>query len=218
MKRILSKHKEYWSDRGFLTSAFVGLIALLGSFVVNYRAGIYATRQVSNKVTDLFLDHLPTWNVSFIFVDGILLFIVVLAVLLLLDPKRIPFTLKAIALFVLVRSIFITLTHIAPEVPSYAFWQQVGDNDILPMFTFGGDLFFSGHTGLPFLAALIFWDRAWLRNIFIVSSLIFGASVLLGHLHYSIDVFAAFFITDSVFRISTRWFRKDYARSNAPSA
>jgi len=44
----------------------------------------------------------------------------------------------------------------------------------------------------------------------LAASLIFGAAVLFGHLHYSIDVFAAFFITYAIFHIAQKFFPKDY--------
>jgi hypothetical protein len=58
---------------------------------------------------------------------------------------------------------------------------------------YGGDLFFSGHTGLPFLAALAFWHIPTLRIFYLASTWYFGTVVLLGHYHYSIDVLAALF-------------------------
>ena len=81
--------------------------------------------------------------------------------------------------------------------------------DISKKLTSGGDLFFSSHTGLPFLAALLFWEHKIYRYIFLALSLIFGAVVLLGHLHYSIDVFSAFFITYGIYHISRTFFKKD---------
>jgi len=205
MERLKNNYKEVWRKEGFILSVLTGLLFLVASLAINYIAGNYATERASNPVTDIILDNLPVMNTEFIFVNGLFIFLAFVAWLLLKEPKKLPFALKSIALWVVVRSIFITLTHLGP-FPGNDF-----DNytDIIKNFTFGGDLFFSGHTGLPFLIALLFWENKHLRNAFIAVSLIFGASVLLGHLHYSIDVFAAFFITDGTYRISEKLFKKD---------
>jgi len=76
--------------------------------------------------------------------------------------------------------------------------------------TSNADLFFSGHTGYPFLCALISWKQKYLRYFFILSSVFFGTISLLGHYHYTIDVFAAFFITYGIYQISLNLFKKEY--------
>jgi hypothetical protein len=90
------------------------------------------------------------------------------------------------------------LTHVAPFEAHYTY--DFGER-ITNMF-FGADQFFSGHTGLPFLGALAFWGIPKLRYFFLGSSLFFALIVLLGHLHYSIDVASAFFITYGIFHIA----------------
>ena len=122
------------------------------------------------------------------------------------EPKKIPFAIKSIALFVLVRSVFVTLTHLgvssAVLPPDFA-------SNFIKRFMYGGDRFFSGHTGLPFLMALIFWKNKRLRIFCIVSALFFGAVVLMVHVHYSIDVLAAFFITYTIYHLAEAFFKKD---------
>lgn len=206
MRRLIENHKEFWQKTELAVSATIGVLFLLISLIVNYYAGNYATIRASNSVTDLILDNIPTINTEIIFVEGIFIFLMFIAWLLIKEPKRIPFTLKSIALFVIIRSVFIILTHIGPSPDP----TPIISGNFIGKFTFGGDLFFSGHTGLPFLMALIFWQNKRLRIGFIIAAIFFGAAVLLGHLHYSIDVFAAFFITDGIFRISEKMFRKDY--------
>jgi hypothetical protein len=76
---------------------------------------------------------------------------------------------------------------------------------------YGSDLFFSGHTGMPFLAALAFWHIVPWRIFYLMLTAFFGSVVLLGHYHYSIDVLAALFITHGVFQASCWLFRRDYA-------
>lgn len=76
--------------------------------------------------------------------------------------------------------------------------------------TSSNDLFFSGHTGLPFLFALIFWKYKIPRYVFTVSSGIAGVAVLLSHVHYTIDVLGAYFITYTIYVISKKIFKKEY--------
>lgn len=203
MKRIATKYKEAY-NREFVISFAVGILALIISLVINYYAGIYATKSASNSVTDIILSNIRVYNVDDMFVYGPLIFWVFVSAVLLLKPKTIPFTIKSIALFVIIRSISICLTHIGP-FPT----KVLLESNALKDFTFGGDLFFSAHTGLPFLMALVFWKDIKLRILFIASSLFFGTVVLLGHLHYSIDVFSAFFITYTIFHLSEMFFKKD---------
>lgn len=206
MNRIISKHKAYWSQKSFLFSAILAVLFLILSLVVNYAAGNYATRIASNGVTDIILDNVPIMDVDGIFIYGAILFGLFTIVLLIKEPKQIPFIIKSIAMFVFVRAIFISLTHIGP-ISSQA---PLDPNIIFRNLMFGADYFFSGHTGLPFLMALAFWQNKYLRGIFLATSVIFGVSALLGHYHYSIDVFAAFFISYGIFHIAKKFFAKDY--------
>lgn len=179
---------------------------LAAAILINFQAGTYATEKASNPVTDLILDNIPVFQLDGTFIYGAFILWVFFTFICLKNPRVIPFSLKSVAFFTLVRSLFISLTHIAP------FPTQISIDvkyNLLEKLTFGGDLFFSGHTGLPFLLALIFWDNFRLRIIFISSSILFGAVVLLGHLHYSIDVLAAFFISYGIFRMCEIIFKKD---------
>ena len=206
MSSFIEKHRYHWSQKTFSTSTAFGLLLLLASLIINYNAGLYATKNASSSVTDIFLDNFPAVNVDFLFVDGIFIFILFVGSLLMLRPKFIPFILKSTSVFFIIRSISISLTHIGPSPDQ----SPIIINNINKFFVFGGDLFFSGHTGLPFLMALIFWNYKHLRYFFISLSVAAGITVLLGHLHYSIDVFAAFFMTYGIFKMSQALFKKDY--------
>ena len=211
-----------WTPSRVVVSALWGILFLVISLIINYFAGLYATTHVSNPVNDLILDHLPSLNVDGIFIyefiSGPLMwvsFFVFVVILLSYRPRRIPFVLKSFSLFIVVRSFFIILTHLAPSLEQ----APLDTNSfIVNTFTFTGDLFFSGHTGLPFLMALVFWDEEILRWTFMLLSFFFGAIVLLGHFHYSIDVFAAFFITFGIYHLSTRLFKKDFHLFNSTAS
>ena len=199
------KWKEAFKDKRFLTSLLIGFLYLAISLYINFVAGTYATERASLPVTDIILSNTRVYDVDLIFIYGPLVLFVFVIALILYNPKKIPFTLKSIALFTVIRSIFISLTHLGPFPTGVI----TASSNFIGKFTFGGDLFFSGHTGLAFLMALLFWQNKTLRYIFLVYSFFIGVIVLLGHYHYSIDVLAAFFITYSIFHIAIYFFKKD---------
>lgn len=205
IRKLRYEYGLYLRNWKFIESLLSSLVLFATSLLINFYAGIYALESASNSVADIILSNIRVFDVDFIFVYGSVVLWIFVIYFLLLEPRRIPFTLKSMGLFILVRSLFVSLTHIGP-FPSHII---ITPSIFLKDFTTGGDLFFSGHTGLPFLLALIFWDSVYLRLIFMVSSFVFGVVVLLGHLHYSIDVFAAFFITYTIYHIAEIFFAKD---------
>ena len=59
------------------------------------------------------------------------------------------------------------------------------------------------------MAALVFWENKKIRIFCLIATIISGIVVLVSKSHYSIDVFAAPFITYSIFKISEKFFKKD---------
>ncbi len=202
---LLQLYKTLFNKPGFVRSTVQGAAFLAASLIAIFAAVSYATVNASNHVTDIVLSNIGPMNVRFLFIYGTFTEFAVLAGLVLWRPNRLPFALKAIALFLLIRAVFVSLTHIAPspidpQMPA----------PFLNSIFYGGDLFFSGHTGLPFLAALAFWHMPVLRLFYLASTFFFGTIVLLGHYHYSIDVLAALFITNGIFQLSCWLFRRDF--------
>lgn len=194
--------------------SLLGALALLGAaYVVEHFANVYAfsysVRPTSRYVGDLILDNLQSIDISFIIIEGALLSIVLSTVFVLQRPRYILFTLKALALFIIIRAFFISLTHIGiyPEHIAPGFGVFDG---IYSYLNFQIGLFFSGHTGLPILMALIFWEHPRPRLTFLLISLVFAVAVLVAHVHYSIDVFAAPFMAYGIFKIAQYFFPQDY--------
>jgi hypothetical protein len=206
MKSLLQIYKTHCWNRSYIISVITAALMLLASLVVNFFAGTYATSKISNPVTDIVLSNIPVFDVDWIFLSGGFALSIFIFICCVLDPKKAPFIGKTIALFVLIRSLFISLTHIGP-FPSQITFDPEGFHNF---FTFGGDLFFSGHTGLPFLMALIYWRHRNVRAIYLGWSILFAIVVLLGHLHYTIDVLAAFFITYTIHHIAQVVFKSDF--------
>lgn len=196
----MSLGKQYY------TSLIEGIIFFITSVFITHYASMFATVKASNPVDDIILSNTPVFNFEFIFVDMAIALTLLVVVLCFRFKKIAPFILKSVALFIVIRAIFVTLTHIGP-FPT----KLVLESNLLTFITTGNDLFFSGHTGLPFLIALIFWGHMYIRRLFLLASVVFGAIVLLSHLHYTIDVFAAFFITYAIYHIAMKIFPKEYA-------
>ncbi|MBX4209284.1 sphingomyelin synthase family protein [Candidatus Parcubacteria bacterium] len=209
----MKSYTNHFKDTAFAKAFAISFLMLIASLFINFYASSYATEKASNPVTDIILDHIPVFDVEGIFIWGSFVFVGCIVLACLSKPRRIPFALKTIALFVVIRAMFISLTHLAP-FPTHAILDPV---KFASYFIFGGDLFFSGHTGLPFLVALIFWDNRTLRISFIALAIIFGTVALMGHLHYSIDVFAAFFIAYAIYGMAEQMFWKARAIERAPS-
>ena len=196
-----------------LPSIISALVLLASSYVAEHFANVYAfdysSRPTSTHVGDLILDNIPVIDFNFIIIEFALISLVIGTLFVFYKPRYILFSLKALALFIIIRALFISLTHVGihPEniAPGLGFFDAV-----YTYLNFQTGLFFSGHTGLPVLMAFIFWHNSRSRLIFLVLAFVFGVAVLLAHIHYSIDVFAAPFMAYGIFKIAQHLFRRDY--------
>ena len=229
MDKLKKKYRDFWQDRQARRRMFISLALLFGALIINHFAALYAFERASNPVSDIILSNFPALDVDWVFVWGPIIFWLIITIRLLKEPKQIAFTIKSVALFVVIRSIFISLTHIGP-FPDHTTLDTFGasllsggvngHSPFFFVFSSGADLFFSAHTGLPFLLALIFWPYREFKTFCLASSGFFGVVVLLGHLHYSIDVASAFFITYTIHHLATRFFKEDlqdFAAAGKPS-
>lgn len=129
---------------------------------------------------------------------GLVYFSILFAVYFLIKkPVQLIFTFQLYTIMVIIR---ITAMYLLPLEPP--------ENMILlsdPVVEYFGtgqalskDLFFSGHTATLFILYLVTENKA-IKHTFLVCTAIVGLSVLLQHVHYTIDIFAAVFFTYSAF-------------------
>ena len=191
----------------------LGLLGL--SFVAEHFANTYAfeflARPTTSAVGDLLLDNLSVINLNFVIVECALAAIIVGVVYVVWRrPRYVLFSVKALALFIATRALFMSLTHVG----IYPGQINPGDGALDVVYTYlnmQSGFFFSGHTGIPFLMGFVFRDRPFERTVLFAMSFIFGAAVLLAHIHYSIDVLAAPFMAYGVYALARRLFPRDYA-------
>src|SRR6185312_4327202 len=149
-KELIRRHKEHWRQKYLAVWTLLCLVGFLISiFVVQPYAVNFSTERASNAVTDIVLSNVPAYDVGWLFVNGMFALIAFITLLCFAHPKRAPFTLNALSLFIITRSIFVSLTHLGP----FATRATSTFGPAITKAFFGADFFFSGHTGAPFLLA-----------------------------------------------------------------
>ena len=137
MEGTIQLYRTLFGNRAFVRSVCEGTVFFAASTIAIFAAVSYATVHASNYVTDFVLSRVGPYNLRFLFVYGTFTAFVITVGLLAWRPNRIPFALKAMALFLLVRAVFVALTHMAPS--------PIDPQKPAPFFNsifYGSDLFF----------------------------------------------------------------------------
>ena len=201
-EKVKSWGREIWGHKYLI---IISILFLIISVVLDIIAGTYADKKASVPVTDIILDNLPVINLSFFFSYGIILIIIVgLGYTLFFKVRELHVVLSQFSLLVLIRSFFVTLTHL--RRPTEAVVNSYLSN-IPRIFAFENDLFFSGHVAISFLGFLLF-RKEKIGIFFLIMTFMMAFTVLAMHVHYSIDVFAALFITYGSYKIGQRLFKR----------
>jgi len=205
--------KEYfwkgWHDwaREFLEYKY--LIAASLAFIVlalylDYCSGVYVSSAPSVGVPDLILDSFKAIDLNPLFVYGYMALIVGLFIHpLFFHIRTLHVVVTQFSFLLILRSVLMIFTHL--QTPSGSI--PVNFPWYFGHLYFENDMFFSGHTAVPFLGFYLF-RRSGLRYVFLVGAIVMGIVVLAMHLHYSIDVFAAFFMTYCSYRMGNVVIRK----------
>jgi hypothetical protein len=198
-----SKWKKEFAEQGWHFFAALAFLAI--AIVLNYMAGMYVTNsELPVGVPDIILSHLGPYDLSFIFIWGMLLATPLFFIYpLFFRPRQLPYWMCMFSFLVIVRAFFICLTALKTPVDAISLNPPLIFNSLFHI----NDQFFSGHAAIPFLGFLLA-DRKSFKYFMLFLSILLGAVALLTHIHYSIDVFAAYFITYGVFKIGEKWFRR----------
>jgi hypothetical protein len=209
--KIIADWRTLLASKKYLFSFFLSLVIWVGGYFIYEKAIRYLDGLKGlPAVGDLFLDVLPMVDLRYIYIYGIVIVMAVIWVYVLVRrPDLLPFGLKFFAAVFIVRTLFIILTHLGPPegfyIPAitgeFAFWP-------LSHLLHSNDLFFSGHVSYPFMGALLLRQNKFMFWFLLSASIVMGATVLLMRIHYSIDVFAAFFIVYGLYSAVRRIFGK----------
>lgn len=117
-------------------------------------------------------------------------------------PRRIPFLIFLLTVYMVVRTAFVFLSPIG--APADMVDMRLHDaifSRILGTWTFTNEFIFSGHTSIPFLFYL-FFKSPGLKRLMLTGSIVMAVGVLLSRNHYTVDVIAAFFTSYSVYALA----------------
>jgi hypothetical protein len=202
-------------------------------FVAMLALSLWGEGRPAPHLPDLLLDHLPYVGLVDRYNHWLLTlaYIPLALALLVVDARRFVRYNVTSGLLSLLRGLCIAATGLGPvrgpDVhaglffdaagrPRSDFWQALFDLST-PGGLFGRDaahvyltkdLFFSGHTGVTFLLLLYLWPHRRLRWLMLVGHLLVVASVLLAHLHYTIDIVGAYAIAFSLYALREGWPRR----------
>ena len=204
--------------------------AMAGAFVFRYAAyaamtalALWAEMRPAPTLPDALLVHLPyvPWIDRANYWIWLAVYLPLTVALAFTEPRRWVRYMVTGGLVSLARGVTIALTGLGVPDPAHA-GPGIGARDFgtalaellspLGVFDRGAiaayltkDLFFSGHVATTFLLWLYLRRRSPLAPIALAANLAVTASVLLSHIHYSIDVVGAWAITFAIFVLREGW-------------
>jgi len=191
-KNIFSNKLLLWEF--ILSTALLAILLFILTHFLNYieaRSG--AT--FSDPILNLFKPIDLTWLI-FITIYGSL---ITALVYLIRKPLLLIKGIQLYSLMVFIRMVAMYLLPLEPPSDMITlidpFVEYFGTGSTLTK-----DLFFSGHTATLFILFLVCENHV-LKTIFLAATIIIAVSVILQHVHYTIDVFSALFFSFAIFKI-----------------
>jgi hypothetical protein len=203
---------RYWErifkEKRFFQRFVLSVLFFVFAFYVNHLIGAYVESIDGPALSDIVLNNLKPidFGMTPIFLQR-LAYVVIAICILFIWPTKLPFALKTISFLLIVRSFCLPLTHLG--LPAGRISDEIGLSN-LEFVNFTKDLFFSGHVAFSFMGFLLFESKKVLKYFFLINSMILSFIVLAMHLHYSIDVVAAYFFAYGTYKLATYFFKKDY--------
>ena len=216
--------------RAVLPAVAGAVLFRYGCFVLMLALSLWAEARPAPHLPDLLIDHLPYLSLVDRYNHWLLTlaYIPLALALLAVDAQRFVRYNVTSGLLSLLRGVCIAVTGLGPvrgadlhagmfftaaEQPGGAFWRALLELST-PSGLFGKDaahvyltkdLFFSGHTGVTFLLLLYVWPLRPLRWLMLIGHVLVVLSVLLAHLHYTIDILGAYAIAFSLYTLREGW-------------
>ncbi len=200
----ISRIKKVWRDKlldpNFRLLFMLSFVVLVFSLYWTARFLVYNETREGFSFNDPLLSLFAPVNVTW-FTFGMIYFGLLTALISLsFYPEKLMLALQSYTVVVLFRMVtiyFLPLNAPADIIPLRDPFVELFGNGK----TFLRDLFFSGHTATMFIFFLTAQNKT-LKVIFLIGTVLVGACVLIQHVHYTIDVVVAPFVTYTSYRIA----------------
>ncbi len=190
--------KEFLKSKNNKTEFILTLIflAVVLTSLANFLNFVEARQGVvlSDPVLNLFNPIDLTWLIfSLIYIS-----LITAIAELIRNPKQLMFAIQLYIIMVIVRITVMYLMPLEPPQNSITL-----DDPFVEFFgtgqTLTKDLFFSGHTATLFILFLVS-EKKFFKITFLITTIAVAITVLLQHVHYTIDVLAAFIFSYACFK------------------
>lgn len=111
---MFASHKQYW-NRENLRSLKLSIMLMVCALIFQGFAVHYVNHLAGTSVQDLLLDHLPVLDLDILIIQGALLLTLAGTLLAFAKPRYLNFTLQSFAIFIIVRSLLVSLTHLGAD-------------------------------------------------------------------------------------------------------
>ena len=193
MENIKSIWKPFLNSSQFKVKFWGSLISLAAVLFAYRRFLDFAEARAGIAIKDPILKLYEPIDLTWLIFGLIYLCLIIGIIALIKNPEKLLLAFQVYTAVVIIRIIAMYLMPL--EAPEKLI---VLKDPFVEMFVTGEsltkDLFFSGHTTTLFLLFLVAESKL-LKYIFLASAMIVGAAIILQHVHYVIDVFAAPFFT-----------------------
>jgi membrane-associated phospholipid phosphatase len=191
--------KEFLKEKRNKTEVLITIIFLSAvlTALTNFLNYVEARKGVvlADPILNLFNPVDLTWLIFALIYVSLFVAIVTLSK----NPKRLLFAVQVYTLMVAVRIVAMFLLPLNPPakmiILNDPFVEYFGTGQTLTK-----DLFFSGHTATLFILFLVSENKI-IKTIFLISTIAVAISVIMQHVHYSIDVFAAVFFAYACYKL-----------------
>jgi hypothetical protein len=212
-KNLATAWKTQLVNKRFKTHLAGAFIMIFLSFQINIyflnvwqtRDGIVVNDQILNMLTPYDFS-LPIFLVTY---GGILVTIF----RVILTPQKFIVLLYGYSLLTLCRTVSIYFLPLEPPAQMVFLNDPIASFILFQKHVVTKDLFFSGHTSSFFYCVFALDDKAH-RQIGFAMAMVLGLMLMIQHVHYSIDIFAAPFFAYFCYKSATTYFKWDDEKNN----